>query len=102
MIFNNLRQQGQIRDALRCNDTMLSQMCAKGIDELCSLTDEEVPRPEEHGAGLLRLRLRNDKAHRRPGRCFHDRFRVGSIILLSFDERLHVSRREGINSISSQ
>lgn len=41
VIFNNLRQRGQIRNALRCNDTMLGQMCSKGIDKLRSLTNEE-------------------------------------------------------------
>lgn len=46
MIFNNLRQRGQARNSLRCDDAMLGQMCAKGIDKLRSLTDEEVSRPE--------------------------------------------------------
>ena len=75
--------------------TPCSARCAltKGIDKLRSLTDEEVPRPEEHGAGLLGFSLRNDEPHRRPGRCFDDRFCVGRIILLPFDKRLHVSRR---------
>ncbi|SEH87100.1 hypothetical protein SAMN05216228_1010162 [Rhizobium tibeticum] len=100
MVFNNLRQQGQIRDALRCNDTMLGQMCSKGIDKLCSLTDKEVPRAEEHGAGLLGFSLRNDKPHRRPGRRFNDRFCVGRIILLPFDKGLNVSRRDQANIVA--
>jgi hypothetical protein len=79
---------------------MLGQMCSKGIDKLRSVTKEEVPRPEEHGAGLLGLSLRNDEPHRRPGRCFNDRFCVGRIILLPFDKRLHVSWRDQANIVA--
>ena len=97
MIFNNLRQQRQARNSLRCNDAMLGQMCAKGIDKLRSLTDEEVSRPEKHGAGLLGFSLWNDEPHRRPGRCFNDRFCIGRIILLPFDKGLNIGRRDQAN-----
>lgn len=97
VILNNLRQQRQARNSLRCDDAMLGQMCAKGIDKLRSLTDEEVSRPEKHGAGLLGFRLWNDEPHRRPGRCFNDRFCIGRIILLPFDKGLNVGRRDQAN-----
>jgi hypothetical protein len=45
---------------------MLGKMCAKGIDQLRSLTDEEVSRPEKHGASLLGFSLWNHEPHRRP------------------------------------
>lgn len=97
VIFNNLRQQRQACNSLRCNDAMLGQMCSKGIDKLRALTDEEVSRREEHGAGLLGFSLWNDEPHRRPGRCFNDRFCIGRIILMPFDKGLNVGRRNQAN-----
>jgi len=43
---------------------------------------------------LLRGTLHGHEPHRRPERGFTDRFRVGSVILLQFDEGLHVRRRD--------
>jgi hypothetical protein len=54
MIFNSLHQQGQIRDALRCNDTILGQMCSKGIDKLRSVTKKSRVRKSMEQACLAR------------------------------------------------
>jgi hypothetical protein len=46
----------------------------------------------EHQATLLLGRLGLDKAHVRPGDRFADCLRVGGIVLLPLDVRLHISR----------
>jgi transposase InsO family protein len=41
---------------------MFCQVSPEGIDELRSLTHEQIARPKDHGAGLLLLRRQNDNA----------------------------------------
>ena len=48
---------------------------------------------KQHGARLLFLRFHRDEAHGRPARRLADRLRVGRVVLLAFDERLDVGRR---------
>ena len=66
-------------------------MRANGIDELSSLADEKIARPEDHRASLLAFGLGSDETHRGPAGRFDDGFGVGCIILLPFDERFYIS-----------
>jgi hypothetical protein len=72
-------------------------LTAQGIDQLCALTDQEIPCPKQHGARLLFLRLDSNEAHGRSARRFHNRFRVRRVVLLAFDKRLDVRRRDQAN-----
>jgi len=87
-ILDDLRQQAQARNSLRRNNSMLSQIRAKGVDKLRSLADKQIARPEEHRAGLLVLCLGNHEPHRRAEGRLDDGLGVSRIILLSFDEGL--------------
>src|SRR3984957_3993809 len=51
-------------------------MTAQRIDQLRALTDQEIPRPKQHGARLLFLRFDSNEAHGRSARRFRNRFRV--------------------------
>src|SRR3954469_15278819 len=68
-------------------------MTAQRVDDLGALTDQEVARSEDHGRSLLRLALHGHEPHRWTLGCFADRLSIGHIVLLAFNERLHVRRR---------
>src|SRR3954471_4164769 len=69
-------------------------MTAQRVDDLGALTDQEVARSEDHGRSLLRLALHGHEPHRWTLGCFADRLSIGHIVLLAFNERLHVRRRD--------
>jgi len=79
---------------------VLGKMRAQGVDHLGALADEHLPCAEQHRAGLLVFRLQGNKAHGRTQRGVDDRFRIRRIVLLAFDERLHVHRRDQTNLVS--
>src|SRR4051794_9221186 len=74
-------------------------MPAQRIDQLGSLPNEEIARAEDHGASLLRLGLDRDKAHGGSRSRLCDRLGVGRIVLLTFDEWLHIGRRYQANLV---
>src|SRR6516165_1695725 len=76
---------------------MFGQLTTQRIDQLCALTDQEIPRPKQHGARLLFLGFDSNEAHGRSARCFRNRFRVRRVVLLAFDKRLDVRRRDQAN-----
>src|SRR3954470_11775178 len=69
-------------------------MTAQRVDDLGALTDQEVARSEDHGRSLLRLALHGHEPHRWTLGCFADRLSIGHIVLLAFNQRLHVRRRD--------
>ena len=73
---------------------MLGQEAPKRVDELGPLPHEQIARSEYRGAGLLLLALHSHKPHVRSLGRLADRLRIGGIVLLPFDERLHISRRD--------
>ena len=72
-------------------------MTAQRIDQLRALADQEIPCPKQHGARLLFLRLDSNEAHGRSARRLRNRFRVRRVVLLAFDKRLDVRRRDQAN-----
>src|SRR3954453_10024214 len=69
-------------------------MTAQRVDDLAPLTDEEVAGSKDHGRSLLRLALHGHEPHCWTLGCFADRLSIGHIVLLAFNERLHVRRRD--------
>jgi hypothetical protein len=63
-------------------------MAAQRIDDLGSLPDQEITRPEHEGGGLSLLALGHHEAHGRALGCLADRFRIRRIVLLAFDKGL--------------
>src|SRR3954449_3733725 len=82
-----------MRRALACDQAVLGQMTADGVDDLRALADQQVAGPEHDGRGLLGLALDGDEPHGRALGRLADRFGICGIVLLPLDERLHVSRR---------
>jgi hypothetical protein len=72
-------------------------LTAQRIDQLRALADQEIPCPKQHGARLLFLRLDGDEAHGRPACRFRNRFRVRRVVLLAFDKKLDLRRRDQAN-----
>ena len=70
----------------------LGQVTAERIDGLGALANQQVPRAEHDGCGLLVRALNGDKAHSRALGGLADRFGISHVVLLSLDERLDVSR----------
>ena len=68
-------------------------MRADGVDDRGLLSDEEMPRTMQHQAALLFGRLGRHKAHARALHGLADGFGICRIVLLAFDIRLHVGRR---------
>jgi hypothetical protein len=56
------------------------------------LPNQEVADPEYHAGRLLLCALHGNKAHRWAGCRFGNRFGVGCVVLLTFDERLYIGR----------
>jgi hypothetical protein len=79
------KQRFQSVYASRCHNADLSQMRAHRIDQLCALTDQQIPRAVQHQRSLLLDRLHRHKAHTRPGHRLADRRRIGCIILRTLD-----------------
>jgi hypothetical protein len=58
------------------------------------LANEHLPRAKQHGAGLLIFGLHGDKAHGRTQCSLNNSLRIGHIVLLAFDERIHIDWRD--------
>lgn len=70
----------------------LVEMRPERIHGFGALLDKLLARPEHHRSGLLPCRFRLHEAHGGPLRRLDNRFRIGGIILLPFQERLDVVR----------
>src|SRR4051812_40494394 len=70
----------------------LGQVTAERVDGLCALTNEQVPRAEHNGCGLLVRALEGHEAHSGALSRLADRLGIGRVVLLSLDERLDVRR----------
>ena len=95
----------QLVDALspdRRDDPKLGEVSSDRIDHGRLLPDEELPCPVEHQAALLIGRLRFDEPHRRPRHRFANGCRVGNVVLLPFDVRLHIRWRHQAHSMAKR
>ena len=61
---------------------------------------QQVPRAEHDGCGLLVRALEGHKAHGRALGGLADRLGIRHVVLLSLDERLHVSRRDQLHRVA--
>lgn len=61
-----------------------------GINALRSLTHKQIARLKNHASSLLLLRFWHNEMHHGPDGHLDDGFSVSRIILLAFDERLHI------------
>ena len=74
--------------------TELSQVTAQSIDQLHALTDETRMRTKSNGAGLMLRALDRHLVHVRSHRRFGNSCRIGGVVFLPLDERLHVNWRD--------
>ena len=70
----------------------LIEMRPQSIHGLSALLHELLAGPERNRPGLLLCRFRLDEPHRRPQRRLDNR--LGGVVLLPFQERLDVMRRD--------
>jgi len=75
------------------NNTKLGEVCPDSIQDHRALWHQQFARPVQYDNTLLLL-CNRDKTHVRPCNCLADRLGVGSVVLLPFHIRLHVSRRD--------
>src|SRR5215813_9812507 len=81
-------------NALRKDIAVFHQVPAKSVDALGALTHQEIAGSEHDAVCLLLFALDRNEAHAWPLRRFTDRLCIGGIVLLPFDERLDVDRRD--------
>src|SRR3954463_5381954 len=72
----------------------LGQVTAQRVDGLGALANQKIPRAEHDGGGLLVRAFEGHKAHGRALGGLADGLRIGHVVLLALDERLHVRRRD--------
>jgi hypothetical protein len=99
LIGNGVEQVLHAVASNRCNNAELGQMCADRVDDRGPLPDEEMPRTMQHQAALLFGRLGRHEAHARSLHCLTDGLGIGGVVLLAFDIRLHVGRRDKAHSV---
>lgn len=80
-------------NARQSDESELRQVTVQGVDDLGLLPNQLITYLEHGGRGLLCGTLQGYETHGWTNGRFADRLRVGSIIFLSFDERLHKSAR---------
>jgi glucose 1-dehydrogenase len=90
---NNFEQLFDPTPPNRRDDPKLSKMRANRVDGGGLLADKKMARAMKHQAALLLDRLDRNEPHVRPRDRLAYRLRIGRVILLSFDIRLHVGRR---------
>src|SRR5215210_3810820 len=78
----------------------LGQVTTERIDGLGALANQQVPRAEHDGCGLLVRALEGYKAHGGALSGLADRLGIGHVVLLSLDERLHVRRRDQLHRVA--
>src|SRR5262249_26579078 len=69
------------------------QMPAQSVHQTRTLAHQPLPATVQKHGSLLVSRLDRHKAHRRAPNRLADRFRIGGIVLVALDVRLHVLRR---------
>src|SRR5919199_2229820 len=75
-------------------------MASQGIDGLGALADQKITGAKHDRCGLRLLTLHGYKPHGWALSGLTDRLGIRSIVLLSLDERLHVSRRDELDRVA--
>src|SRR4051794_20580730 len=78
----------------------LSQMASQGIDGLGALADQKVAGAKHDRCGLRLLTFHGHEPHGGALSGLADRLSIGHVVLLPFDERLHVSRRDQLHRVA--
>src|SRR6185437_12912238 len=91
---HELKQRFQTIPTNRSYDAELCEMTTDRIDHRGLLPDQQAPYPMQNHPTLLFDRLRRHKPHVGPPHRLADRFGIGAIVLLPFDIRLDVGRRD--------
>src|SRR3954466_4312167 len=91
---------GSMSRSFGSNHAELGQVTAERVDGLGALADQQVPRAEHDGGGLLVRALEGDKAHGGTLSGLADRFGIRHVVLLSLDERLDVRRRDQLHRVA--
>lgn len=84
----------EIGRALGNDYSELCQMAAQGIDELGTMAHKALVSAECYCSRLMLGALDRDVVHVRAQRGLRDRGCIGRVILLAFDERLHIDWRD--------
>ena len=71
-----------------------ARVTAQRVDQHRTLAHQKIARPLQHDRRLLFRRLDRHEPHRRPCHRLADCFRVGRVVLLAFNIRLHILRRD--------
>src|SRR6516162_3292977 len=93
LIADNGNQLADVAQALRRDHAELGQMPAQSVHQTCALAHQPLPATVQQHGSLLVSRLDRHKAHRRALDRLANRFRIGGIVLIALDVRLHVLRR---------
>src|SRR5215472_15736974 len=92
LIAHNGDQLADVAQALRRDHAELGQMPAQSVHQTRTLAHQPLPATVQQHSSLLVSRLDRHKAHRRAPYRLADRLRIGGIVLVALDVRLHVSR----------
>src|SRR5881394_749765 len=92
-VADNGDQLADIAQALRRDHAELGQMPTQSVHQTRTLAHQPLPATVQQHSSLLVSRLDRHKAHRRPHNRLADCFRIGGIVLVALDVRLHVLRR---------
>jgi hypothetical protein len=104
-ILNSLHELRNANWPFGRHNAELGQMSSQGVDDLSSLphqefaAHQEIAGPEHESGGLRLLALGRHEAHGRALGRLADRLSIHCIVLLPFDERLHVSQRDQPNGM---
>src|SRR5215475_3213878 len=93
LIADNGDQLADVAQALRRDHAELGQMPAQSVHQTRTLAHQPLPATVQQHGSLLVGRLDRHKAHRRALNRLANRFRIGGIVLVALDVRLHVLRR---------
>jgi hypothetical protein len=98
--LKDLLDPSDLTDALRHDMAVFVKGCPECVDELGTLVDEPFASAKQDRSTLLLGTFGLDEPHfRLPGR-YHDGLRIGSIVLLSLYEGLHVARRNQLHLVT--
>src|SRR5262249_24294502 len=89
---DNGDQLAEVSQALRRNHAELSQMSAQSVHQTRTLAHQPLPATVQQHGSLLVSRLDRHKTHRRAPKSLANRFRIGGIVFVALDVRLHVLR----------
>jgi hypothetical protein len=90
---NNGNQFADIAQPLRRHHSELRQMCPQRVHQHRALAHQLLAATMQQLGRLLLRRLDRHKSHRRAPNSLANRFRIGGIVLVALDVRLHVLRR---------